>query len=292
MIASVISELDNKGVHNFSLGCLDSYFELNSGIQQNKVFWQHGVVIIKVRKPKFFVFSYDSRDKVFLENCQKESAVYSINPIPELSRESKFKEIAYDLEKVFDPESYPNSKKRHQRLVYPLRWLEKNGVTISELVEADYAGVEKLHKEWVAAKMADEKTFKMMFPTGRYLRCCRFALAANAVEQPTFFEDVVGVKIDIDYRGYVARMGDRIVSVRVVSVQNSCAYDLAFFTDTWNAPSQLSNYLDVYILKALKEKGIKLFNCGSALNSSLKTFKTHLPSKEVVSYMYSRVKEE
>ena len=288
-----ISELDNKCIHNFSLGCLDAYFELNEAIAKGcAVLINSRILVIEKRKPKVYVFTHYVEDAPLLTWLQKYSVVYSLDKIDCLTKESKFKEVVYDLEKVFSGESYLTAKKRHQRIVYPFNWLKKNQVIVTEMVADDLEEVVELHKEWVDYKLADEKTFKMMFPTGRYLRCCKHVVPVET-EQPVFFDNLVSdVAIKVDYRGYVARMDGKVVSVRIIAVQGKAAYDLAFFTNTWTAPSQLSNYLDVCILKELYNGGVRLFNCGAALHSRLKVFKTHLPSFEVVSYMYSKLKEE
>lgn len=68
------------------------------------------------------------------------------------------------------------------------------------------------------------------------------------------------------------------------------AYDLAFFQNPEVTISNVSNYVNIFLLKKLYDSGIKKFNCGSSLNANLKKFKCHYPSNEKISYKYSQVK--
>ena len=113
---------NNKGIHNFSLGVLDSYFYLWEKIYKGEVF-QHEFRILYIQhktRGKTFVFETNDKDIILLKELQHLSTIYSIGKTPFLENESKFKEVGYNLSEVFSPTSYSNAKKRHQRITYPL----------------------------------------------------------------------------------------------------------------------------------------------------------------------------
>jgi hypothetical protein len=239
-----------------------------------------------MRGVKTFVFKKNQRDFNLLREKQKKGPVYSLVPLP-LEKGSKFVEIGYDLEKVFDRRSYPKAKKRHQRIVYPFKWLDGKKIEMSALTERDMGEVGKLHDRWVERKLEDDKVYKIMFPNRRYIRCCEKLF--DGLDERTLLPVP---KLNLaDYKGFVFRDAQgEICVVRVVSIQKDGAYDLAFFGNTWDAPSQLMNYCDIYVLKELFDMGIRIFNCGAALNKHLRMFKSHYPHFKIESYMYSRIK--
>lgn len=62
-----IENIDNKEVHNFSLGCLDAYFHLDDTIQNQKsILLNNNILIINGIKPKAFVFCKKVEDKEIL----------------------------------------------------------------------------------------------------------------------------------------------------------------------------------------------------------------------------------
>ena len=271
--------LDNKGVHNFSLGCLDAYFELNKGIAAHEVSLINDHIIHFHKRKKVYVFGVEQNIDL-LKSLQKDAVVYSINPIKGLEKHSKFTEIAYNLEEVFNLESYPTKKKRYNKLIYPFRWIKNHTVTVNYIL--DSKEVKSLHDKWVEHKVSDPATYRIMFPNARYFRCYEQAVVNCFSSQA----------VPVDYRVYGFFSGVKLVLVRVVSVQNSTAYDLANFGNTWDSFSQLSNYADIWVLKDLYEQGVVSFNCGAMLNKNLKAFKTHYPYHEVISHMYGRVKSK
>jgi len=272
----MITHFDNKGVHNFSLGCLDAYFHLNQAIEKSEYLIDSGFIHLR-RAKKVYVFDYNLLDLGILKDLQKSNNIYSLEPIDGLEKRSRFKELAYNLGQVFNPSSYPNKKKRHARIKYPFTWIEKHKIEIDTNLEL--AEVEEFHSKWVEHKLADPKVFRMMFPTARYINCFKKSL----IEDPP---------IPVDYRTYGFYLEGKLSLVRVVSVQRDYAYDLANFGNTWDAPSQFTNYCDVWVLKDLYNKGINVFNCGAMLNKRLAMFKSHFPSFEVISYGYGKIKEK
>lgn len=272
---SAISRLDNRGIHGLSLGCLDAYFHLNEDLREGFVTLLNGRILFLRKRKKVFVYERREEDTGLLKQLQREASVYSIYPFLGLQKGGKFVEIAYDLAEVFNPKFYSCKKKRYNRIVYPFRWLDKNRVRVSS--DIDLKEVKKLHSEWVQYKLRDSKTFKIMFPTRRYLRCFERSVSGAGL-------------IPIRYVRYGFFLDGQLVSVRVLSIQGKYAYDLANFTNTWGAPSQLSNYADIFALEDLYiNKGAEVVNCGAKMNKYLGVFKGHLPHQEVISYMYSRI---
>ena len=286
--------LDNKSIHNFSLGVLDSYFYLSEKIQKKEVFlFENRILYIKSKsRGKTYVFTWRNEDEALLKKLQIISTIYSINQIPFLTGKSKFKEIAYTLSTVFNPKTYPNAKKRHQRIHYPLTWLVKNNMQVEKITTDNINEVSELHKKWVNYKMNQLSTFRMMFPTGRYLRCCKRCIFNEEIDILQSHEIVLLEKNPLTYKGLIFKIKGELVAIRVFYIEKLLAFDLAFFTNTWDTPSQISNYIDIWCLKELYDKGINILNCGASLNRSLKIFKTHIPSKTIESYMYSKIKGE
>lgn len=276
-------------IHNFSLGCLDAYFYLTEDLQsgQTRVMGSKDQILVMSRRKKVYVLQTSgitrtdlykvdggaAADLEMLQKLQSNCVIYAPSPIS-LPREGKFSEVTYTVSKILDPASYPDKKKRYNRLTYPLKWMRDNQVRV--LTEPiNEKEVEALHDQWVEHKLADPTTYQIMFPRKRYIRCVE-----RLLQHPT----------DINYRGFFFYLGDKLCSVRIISIENEWGYDLANFSRFWDTPSQFSNYCDAYVLiEELKKLGVQRFNCGAALNKNLKLFKSHYPFDLAVSYMYSKV---
>lgn len=274
--------LNNQGIHNFSEGCLDAYFRVNT---DKTVKIHDGILCIG---NKVFVFSFSKSQLDFLKEKQKEGVIYSIPQLP-LEKGSKFVEVCYSLEKVFAPASYENAKKRYKHLKYPFVWLEKESIMKASITEENYNLAVVLHDKWVKYKMSDEKTFKIMFPTGRYKRCCEYALGKNPSIKSLGLVKREKI-VDPLYHSYLFIRDHEAVACRILSSRGGIAYDLAFFCNTWDKNlSQLANYVQIVTLRDLADKGISVVNCGSSLNKNLKSFKQSIPSYLVTHYMYGKV---
>jgi len=270
-----IITMNSQGIHNFSLGCLDAYFGLFDELQQETALFDPSGILVLQKAKKVYVFS-SSADLSTLKELQKQYIIYSI-PALQLEKGSKFVEVVYDLQAVFNPTSYPNKKKRFNRIIYPFKQIEKLNIHYSS--SFDLAAVEALHESWVEYKLSLPSTYQIMFPRKRYIRCAEKCLVGSSIP-------------NIKYQGFFFSMAGILLSVRIVAIQDDWAFDLANFTGTWFGPSQVSNYLDIYALKQLMDAGVKKFNCGAALNKGLEAFKTHYPSSEAVSFKYSSTKKE
>lgn len=260
----------HQGIHNFSWGCLEAYFRLTSLSEQN-IYWDGNILSISGLpggRVKTWVFG--RTDVSVLKSFQFRGGIYSQQEF-DLPKKSQFHEIAYDLTKVFNPTSYPNKKKRYQRLRYPFQWLTSNRFIITN--ELDLLSSTTLHDRWVEWKLEQPTTYRLMFPRKRYLECIRYAM-----KYPEWYV----------YFGCRDRY-DNLVAVRVLYVEDNCAFDLANFSSVWNIPSQLSEYFSIYTMRELYQLGITTVNCGASLNKGLSQFKHHWPSFEVKSWMYSQI---
>lgn len=274
-----IKALKNNGVHNFSLGGLDAYFYLVEDIEKGMINLDRGVLILPKRK-KVFCYYVEPDQIDLLQTLQKSVPIYSLIPIEGLEKGREFCEITYNLKDVFNPATYPNKKKRYNKIVYPFRWIESNKIICCD--EADFSLISSFHKNWVQHKLEDKYTFKILFPRKRYLHCVQRYLDSR--KSPNSY--------NIQYEGFFFFLNQELVSIRIVSLNGCEGYDLANFTNTWSTPSQLSIYLDVFILKKLYDRGIQYFNCGAAFGPRIKTFKCHLPSSEKISYIYGKISEK
>lgn len=164
-----------------------------------------------------------------------------------------YKEVLYVLNEVFDPSSYKNSKKRHKTLVYPFKWMISNNFYIKELKEIDIESVTKLHEEWKAELFKNEKMFRILFPSARYMRCFKYSVGIERT------------KLTYLPLGIFQRDSKELCAVRVVGIEGSNAFDLAFFGK--HAPSQFMNYAEVVTLARIKDMypNVEYFNCGAGL---------------------------
>jgi len=276
---SNLYQLDNKGVHNFSVTTLVTYFYLNEMLASKTppLLLKNSVLVLPNKQGRFktFVYQEPENSKNMLEYLRSLGPVYSIDKLQQLDDGKPFVEIAYDLEQVNNPASYKNAKKRHQRLTYPITQLEKWGVSVESLSKENFAGVQELHDMWVDYKLADPKIFKIMFPNKKYLFCCQ-----KALQYPRLFKT------------FVFKFGGKVLATRIVGIDQRRTYDLANFGNSWDSFSQLMNYADTLALKNLYVQGFKSLNCGFGLNKNLTAFKEHYPNYEVTSYIYSQAGED
>lgn len=238
-------------IHNFCYGTINSYYQPISEEFNDSYF----LITSKYSKNrnKMFVYKSDKTDDV------KHDILYSL-----FKPGNKKVEICHNLEELFDSSTYQR-KKRYNTIIYPFNWAKRNDLIIKKIGEESFQQVLDLHEKWVKSKLSDTRTFQIMFPKKRYLKC---------------FIDSFDNK---NYLSYGAFLGDTLVSVRVLYIQFEWAFDLAFFTD-YEIKSQLTNFVDVLILQDLKNIGIKFLNRGVELNKGLKQYKTQFPYFDVNFY--------
>lgn len=275
-----LRDLDNYGVHNFSTGAFECYFYLDEMAKAGNAFLFRGRIFVMKSKAgggwKTWVYEARPEDMEVLAGLQKLGPVYSIHNLEGMPKGSKFKEICYDLERIFDPSSYPNAKKRYKKTKLPFVWLQDHA-EVRPLMQEDLPSARALHEVWVAHKLADSATFQMMFPRKRYIHCVEKALSSASC-------------VDADYKAFGVWVDGELAVVRVAQFYNTNAFDLAFYANTWSGPSNIANYFNTWFLKYCLDNGLKVFNCGASLNKGLASFKSELPHRELFSSMYSQIK--
>ncbi len=133
-------------IHNFSLGVLVSYFHLCDYMHTDKGFMlSPNVLLLASRTKRLFVFGYEADDVSVVDQHSKRFPIYSAVKLP-LAKERDFVEVAYNLDAVFDPVSYPNSKKRHKPFKNPFTWAAKQGIWVLGCYTASLLEV---YEEWV-----------------------------------------------------------------------------------------------------------------------------------------------
>jgi hypothetical protein len=292
-LIEIVNALDHRGVHNFSISSLHAYFHLQQKISKGDA---HiicpGTLHVSGNHAKTWIFTEPAlRYKKEILALRDDGPVYSIDKQEWLGKDARsFEEIAYHLPTVFDPAQYQNAKKRHQRLVYPFKWLDREKIKIIPLAKELLPEIAVLHDDWVSHNIDVKKVFKMMFPTGRYLSCVKQALESEIAPKKGL-NIVKGSDVPaFTFVSWVAMKGQSVLAVRVAGKQKNHCFDLAYFSRYWDMPSQLTNYLNTKILHDAFQKGVEWWNCGAEVNKGLRDFKSHYPHIQVKSYVYGRLK--
>lgn len=244
--------LDSKhtGIHNFCYGVVNSYYQpVEYKIINNCSF----EILSRYGKNRRKLFLFGEPETITQEVCYS-SCVGS----------EKKTEISHNLSDVFNKDNY-NRKKRYNTIIRPFNWSSKNNLVIDQLDKNHLFMVEQLHDKWVDLKLNDPKTFKIMFPTKRYIKCFYHSLENK------------------NYISFGAFLEGQLVSVRVLYLVEEWAYDLAFFTD-YSQHNFLTGFVDILILDKLKGLGVNYLNRGVELNKGLKQYKTQYPHFEVNYY--------
>jgi hypothetical protein len=269
-IVAEVQAAGHQRIHNFCVGSLTCYFSLTSAQAR----FQGSILIIDglrgSTRLRSFVFSGDYDVKLLTE-LQQAGPIYSIDPVL-LSKQTKFKELAYDLDTVFNPDRYPNAKKRAKRLRYPFTRLDSEGIEIRLLLPADLPAISALHKAWCDWKLAQPTTYQMMFPKRRYIACMEQALSQSE-----------------DYWAFGAFKEDKLLAARALYIEKECAFDLAHFSAAWETYNDFSEHFALATMHELHRRKITYLNCGASLNSRLSAFKSHWPHIEVISYAYGKL---
>lgn len=283
-------------IHNHTIENLFLYFDLDKHLQKNRVvFYKHAILILDNRKHKFFIYD----DSKFLsqynfesitEDLKKKFIFYSSSV--QVFSDSKFissklKEAVYNLDEVFSEETYFRKyegrkhseikKKIYNRIKYPFNFLENNKskFRVEDITEQHLEEMEKLHFDWVEFKLADPKTFKMMFSSARYNRTIRLMFNHLLMNRQDFFAKAFYWE-------------DKLIAVRQCLVKDITSYDIAFFSRFWEVPSNLILYINSWCLKELKDNyKIQEHNCGMVLDKYLTLSKNHFPSQSRITYKYN-----
>lgn len=287
--------------HNHTVENLFLYFSLENQISKGRVSFYPGAVFINDnRRYKWFI-----TEKSFLKyfdfsnlspEVKKKMIFYSPIVLEDYKNfklvESKIKECVYTLSEVFDEDSYYSKykgktvkeikKKIYNRFVYPFKFLQREelGFRVEDLQSHHLPLIEELHASWCKIKLDNPNTFKMMFSSNRYNRCIKEAVEGTSLQKSRWFKKAFFI-------------GDKLIAVRLCLLVYKTSYDIAFFSRFWDAPSNISNYINTWCLREMKDKhDIVQHNCGAELDKYLKQFKSHYPSIDHITYKYNFKKDE
>lgn len=265
-----IVSLNHYNFHNFAFGTLKGYYHLDTA---DEVIISNNVLYIRNRNLcKTWVYNNYKDINIDLAEFQELGVIYSQKELPlkGLQKSSHLLEVEYNLQKVLDPASYKNKKKRYQRITYPELFLRKNDIIV-EVLKDPYK-VKDLHEAWVNIKLSQAKTFKIMFPKKKYWNCI------NLIKEK-------------DFVGFAAKHDNNYLAAAVFYLEGKSAFDLANFHGyKVNGLAECFNF--VIMQKLHKQYNIDVLNYGAYLNTGLGEFKEHWPSTLRKYYIYDKLKEK
>lgn len=284
-------------LHNHTLENFFLYMNLSEHLKKKRVFfYPEGLFICDNRKYKWWLnaanthFLFDSVDifSILLPFIKKKTIFYSPllqqGEIKEFFEVSTYKEAIYNLNEIFLPETYYKKyegrsrgeikKKIYNRVVYPFLYLSKHDFKAVELTEDTLPEMEAIHAEWCAYKLAQDKTFKIMFSTNRYNRAVREMYSGNSFTERSKF-----------YCKLFYWEG-KPFAVRQCLLLGDTSYDIGFFSLFWTVPSQLLLYLNAFCLKELQALGVVYHYTGMVMDKYLEASKNHFPAATIVGYKY------
>lgn len=255
----------NIHIHDYQLPVLYTYRNLPQKLKE----FSKDDKSFQINNECFYVDNSVTEEEI----KDKVRAGYSVNSLVKFNGATKRCEIVYDLEEVFNRDSYENAKKYNKRIVQPINYFERENIEIRLLEDSEKETALQLYDMWCNQKLSDEKLFKIMFPVARYRNCLDYAIQNKLPE----------------LKAIGCFMQSKLLGFRVVSTSGEYCYDLAYITDREQTLcANFSERFNVAILKWLKDNyGIRYFNCGLA-EGSLKKFKQHLPNKELIYYRYTK----
>lgn len=163
-----------------------------------------------------------------------------------------------------------SSKHRYNECTAPVNACHGAGYSLVEATNEDMPNLLRLWKEWCDAKLQDPRTHAISFTGARYRRCVEHSIQGKYQSKCFIIKNVEG----------------RVISCRVLNVNITRAFDLAFFSDfTIPFAARAMQYLS---LKMLFESGIKEVNFGESTSSRLTYFKTRFAPAILKIYQYDR----
>ena len=212
----------------------------------------------------------DPNDIEIVKVCREEGYVRSPYDL-KIGNFSRHAEVVHNLESVFSPESYKNSKKRNQRIHQPLKVISENNIELRKLGSDNVADIDAFCETWTALKLENPKVFKMMFSNpNKHIKM--------AIEDGQFGE-VWGYFID-----------GKMCNLQLFSVEDDVAYSLYNVTTRdKELDSRINAACYLHIMQHLKNLGVKEWNVGLALNPSLSAFKHHYPHEDISYFHYSKL---
>lgn len=281
-------------LHNHTFENLVLYFSLEKHMAKGRVHFYPGIVFFNDRRRyKWFISCIvDSIDKLFDFSClsskvKKKMSFYSAFEFKETELiKSKFKETVYNLEAVFNEQTYFEKyrdlkrsdikKKIYNKINYPFSYLARPELQfrVEDITEDLLPEIEDLHKRWCEHKLADPKTFQMMFSSNRYYRCIEESFNSPLLKESKWY-------LKAFYLGQI------LVAVRQCLLKGDTSYDIGYFSRFWDCPSNLINYINTYCLLSLQQLGVKWHSCGNEMDKNLKRFKEHYPFEERFGWKYN-----
>lgn len=288
-----LNYLNSFHLHNHTLENLFLYFSLEDHIIKNRVHFYYSTIFINdKRRFKWFSNGVESLVDIFdfsliPDEIRRKTSIYT--DIEQKSTQlikTKFKETVYHLPSIFDPTTYEKKysgekrsvikKKIYNKIEYPFKFLQREslGFSISEITESLLPEIDILHKDWCEYKLNDPKTFKMMFSSNRYYRSLQQSFSSDYLKASDWYR-----------RAFF--LDGKLVAVRQCLIKGDTSYDIGFFGRFWDIPSNMMNYINIFCMAELLDRGVIYHNCGNELDKNLKRFKEHYPTVERFGYKYN-----
>lgn len=173
-------------------------------------------------------------------------------------------ETVYDLEKVFNRETYENAKKYQDKVKRWLNWFNSHELVIRKIDKNDKDQIDELYKEWITLKELDEPMIR------RYQNCTDAALNEDE-------KTIIGLGM---FNSEGKLLGFRTLYNR----EDEWAFDLSNCV-TRNDYKYLSEIFQVNTLLFMKDNlNVKFYNLGLS-DGSLRMHKTLLPNFDVAYYV-------
>lgn len=286
--------LNINNLHNHTLENLFLYFSLEDHMKKGRVHFYPSIIFFNDRRRFKWFINVDSLqiDRLFdfsliPDEVKKKTSFYSDSElISDSLVKSKFKETVYEIDRIFDIESYRSKykdksnhyirKKIYNRIELPFKFLSKLELEfrVVDITEDLLPEINQLHSDWCHFKLNDPKVFKMMFSTNRYFRCLQQSFTSEYLKKSNWYR-----------RAFY--LGEKLIAVRQCLIIDDTSYDIGFFSRFWDAPSNIVNYINTFCMRELQLRGVKFHNCGNELDKNLKMFKDHFPYIERFGYKYN-----
>lgn len=265
-----LETVNKTHIHEFQVGILYSYADLPKAFEQGKFkIFKNGDFIIK--DTYYYAHEYNA---IEFANILKRYNVISLYHLPALKPEKRC-EVTYNLDEVFNRQSYASGKKYRDKVTRGLNYFKRNNITVREMRIEEIPKALSLYNQWCDYKLKVEKVFAIMFPVARYRRTLTSAYKGEITHS-------------MRNLGVFTQEG-KLLGFRSIYSHNDEAYDGAYITNRNADITDFSEFFEIATLKYMKENfGVKFFNCGLS-TGKLKDFKKHLPNKEITYYRYKRL---
>lgn len=193
------------------------------------------------------------------------------------------KETLWDLGRVFDPQAYDGKKSRYNHLTYPLRWLADHGCESIEVTPGNAAEflpvMRDLFDRWAADK-ARRISERNPFDLRQFVASGYWRVIVRWLEEFRAFFDAHIRLVMVEGKPF---------AICCLYIDGAVAFDMTYATLHFveGAHSQVANYVKLWVLREVAERGVQWVNGGLTLNKRLGTFKHGWPFYEVGAYLYT-----